>query len=70
MESNIKKGESLMFGVFLKLSNWLPAVRDIRDRSSADGGRPLWVRYESPISNPPHDRSEVQALFILPSILA
>lgn len=47
-----------MFGMFLKFGNGIPSVRDIRYRSSADGRRipPLWVRYERPVSLPPHER--------------
>lgn len=53
----------VMIGLFFKLSSGVPAVRDIRSRSTRDGRNipPLWVRYEVPLRVKPHDRSEVRA---------
>lgn len=44
----------------LKLSNGIPAVRNIRHRYTGRRIPPLWVSYESPVSNPPHENLEVQ----------
>lgn len=51
-----------MFGLFLKFGCGIPSARDIKCRLSADGRRiaPLWVRYESPVTNPPHERPSIR----------
>jgi len=52
-----------MLGIFFRLTNGIPAVLDIRNRVNANGVivPPLWVRYERPVSIPPHNSPMVRA---------